>query len=150
MSSAALTRVFTHIYLRDPNIDLDSLLEPASGERAAAATEAVKGRAEALLGKFRAFNTKPKRSAASPAAHKANLLRAAPPPASDSVVAPVLLLIPAHVPCLGEALKLALGVVITVWTIIFAFEFPEICAIPSYLLMFYAGRARPRAYLIHR
>ena len=82
--------------------------------------------------------------------HKANPLRAAPPPASDSVVAPVLLLIPAHVPCLEEALKLAFGVVITVWTVIFAFEFLEICATPSYLLMFYAGRARPRAYLSRR
>ena len=68
LSSAALTRVFTHIYLRDPNIDLDSLLEPASGELAAAATEAMKGCAEALLGKFRAFSTKPKQSAASPVA----------------------------------------------------------------------------------
>ena len=68
LSSAALTRVFTHIYLRDPNVDLDSLLEPASGEHAAATAEAVKGRAEALLGKFRAFSTRPKRSAASPAA----------------------------------------------------------------------------------
>ena len=68
LSSAALTRVLTHVYLHDPNIDLDSLLEPASGELAAAATEAVKGRAEALLGKFRAFSNKPKRSAAGPAA----------------------------------------------------------------------------------
>ena len=68
LSFAALTRVFTHIYLRDPNVDLDSLLEPASGEHAAAAVEAVKGRAEALLGKFRAFSTRPKQSAASPAA----------------------------------------------------------------------------------
>ena len=68
LSSAALTRVLTHIYLRDPNIDLDSLLEPASGELAAAAVEAVKGRAEALLGKFRAFGTKPEQGAANPAA----------------------------------------------------------------------------------
>ena len=68
MSSAALTWVFTHIYLRDPNVDLDSLLEPASGEHAAAAAEAVKDCAEALLGKFRAFSTRPKRSAASPTA----------------------------------------------------------------------------------
>ena len=68
LSSAALTRVLTHVYLRDPNVDLDSLLEPASGELAAAAAEAVKGRAEALLGKFRAFSTRPKRSAAGPAA----------------------------------------------------------------------------------
>lgn len=68
LSSAALTRVLTHVYLRDPNIDLDSLLEPASGELAAAAAEAVKGRAEALLAKFRSFSTKPKRGAAGPAA----------------------------------------------------------------------------------
>ena len=68
LSSAALMRVFTHIYLRDPNIDLDSLQEPVSGERAAATAEAVKGRAEALLGKFRAFSTRPKRGAAGPAA----------------------------------------------------------------------------------
>ena len=67
-SSAALTRVFTHIYLHDPNVDLDSLLEPASGEHAAATAEAVKGRAEALLGKFQAFSTKPKRSTTGPAA----------------------------------------------------------------------------------
>ncbi|SPT20559.1 unnamed protein product [Triticum aestivum] len=31
LPSAALTRVFAHIYLRDPSIDLDSLLEPMSG-----------------------------------------------------------------------------------------------------------------------
>src|SRR3954467_3719717 len=64
LSSAALTRFFAHVYLRDPSADLDSLLEPVCGEGAAAAVEAVKGRAEALLGKFRAFSTKPKRGAA--------------------------------------------------------------------------------------
>ena len=68
LSSAALTRVLTHIYLRDPGVDLDSLLEPVSGERAAAAAEAVKGRVEALLGKFRAFSTTPEQGAADPAA----------------------------------------------------------------------------------
>ena len=73
LSSAALTRVFTQIYLRDPNVDLDGLLEPASGEHAAAAAEAVKGRAEAMLGKFRAFSTRPKRSAASPVAPQGEL-----------------------------------------------------------------------------
>ena len=62
-------------------------------------------------------------------------------------MAPVLPLIPAHVSCLGEAFKLAFGIEITVWTVIFAFEFLEIYAFPSYLLVFYAGRARPRAYL---
>ena len=65
--SAALTRVLTHIYLRDPDVDLDSLLEPVSGERAAAAAEAMKGCVEALLGKFRAFSTKPEQGAADPA-----------------------------------------------------------------------------------
>ena len=60
LSSAAPTRVFTHIYLHDPNVDLDSLLEPVSGELAAAAAEAVKGRVEALLSKFRAFSTNQK------------------------------------------------------------------------------------------
>ena len=68
LSSAALTCVLSHVYLRDPNVDLDSLLEPASGELAAVATEAVKGRAEALLAKFRAFSTKPRRDAADPGA----------------------------------------------------------------------------------
>ena len=68
LSSAALTRVFTHIYLRDPSADLDSLLEPVSAEGAAATTEAVKGRAEALLGKFRAFSTESKQDASGPAA----------------------------------------------------------------------------------
>ena len=68
LSSAALMRVLTHIYLRDPGVDLDSLLEPASGELAAAAAEALKGCTEALLSKFRAFSTKPKQGAANPTA----------------------------------------------------------------------------------
>ena len=68
LSSAALTRVLTHVYLRNPNVNLDSLLEPVSAERAAAAAEAVKGRAEALLWKFRDFSTKPKQGAADPTA----------------------------------------------------------------------------------
>ena len=68
LSSAALARVFTHVYLRDPNVGLDSLLEPVSGELAATAAEAVKGRAEALLARFRAFSTKPRQGAADPEA----------------------------------------------------------------------------------
>ena len=68
LSSAAMTWVLTHIYLHDPGVDLDSLLEPVSGERAAAAAEAVKGRAEALLGKFRAFSTKSEQGVADPTA----------------------------------------------------------------------------------
>ena len=42
------------------------------------------------------------------------------------------------------------GIEIIVWIVIFAFEFLEIYAFPSYLLMFYADRARPRAYLSRR
>ena len=45
LSSAALTRVLSHVYLRDPNADLDSLLDPVRGDLAAAAAEAMKGRA---------------------------------------------------------------------------------------------------------
>ena len=63
-----MVRVFTHVYVRDPNVNLDSLLEPASDELAAAAAKAVKGRAEALLARFRAFSTKPRRDAANPGA----------------------------------------------------------------------------------
>ena len=64
LSSATLTCVLSHVYLRDPNIDFDSLLEPVSGDLAATTAEAVKGRAEALLGRFHAFSTLPGRGAA--------------------------------------------------------------------------------------
>ena len=68
LSSAALTRVLGHIYLRDRNVDLDSLMENMSSDLAAAAAEAMKGRAEALLGWFRAFSTLPRCDATSSAA----------------------------------------------------------------------------------
>src|SRR3954462_13483684 len=91
----------------------------------------------------------PSRNKALPALllHEAKPLRAAPPPTSDSATAPVLLLIPAHASRFGEAFKLAFGTQTTVWTVIFAFKFLEFYAFPPYLLVFYAGRARPRAYL---
>ena len=60
--------VLSHVYPHDPNVDFDSLLEPVGGDLAAAAAEAVKGRAEALLGRFCAFSTFPGRDAASSAA----------------------------------------------------------------------------------
>ena len=60
LSSAALTRVLSHVYLLDPGANLEELLEPVDAERSSAAAEAVKGRAEALLAKFRAFATAPK------------------------------------------------------------------------------------------
>ena len=48
LSSAALTRVFSHLYLHDPAACLDELLEPVDGEHYAAAAEAVKGQVEAM------------------------------------------------------------------------------------------------------
>ena len=68
LSSAALTRVLSHVYLRDPGSNLDELLEPMDAERFATAAEAVNGRAEALLEKFRAFATAPKAGTAGSAA----------------------------------------------------------------------------------
>lgn len=64
LSSVALTHVLSHVYLRDPNVDFDSLLEPVSGDHAAAAAEAVRGRAEVLLGKFRSPSVLPGHGAA--------------------------------------------------------------------------------------
>ena len=60
LSSAALTRILSHVYLRNPDANLDDLLEPLDVQCSAAAAEAVKGRAEALLAKFCSFNTTPK------------------------------------------------------------------------------------------
>nr|XP_020154924.1 MAP7 domain-containing protein 1-like [Aegilops tauschii subsp. strangulata] len=59
LSSSALTRVFSHLHLRDPNADLGVLLEPVDEERCEAAAEAVKGQVEALLKKFLAIDPAP-------------------------------------------------------------------------------------------
>ena len=59
LSSAALTRVFSHLHLRDPAARLDELLEPVDDERCAATAAAVKSQVEALLVKFRAFAPAP-------------------------------------------------------------------------------------------
>nr|XP_020165987.1 uncharacterized protein LOC109751511 [Aegilops tauschii subsp. strangulata] len=59
LSSAALTRVFSHLHLRDPAARLDELLEPVDDERCVAAAAAVKGQVEALLKKFRNFTLAP-------------------------------------------------------------------------------------------
>ena len=59
LSSAALTRVFSHLHLRDPAARLDELLEPVDDERCAATATAVKGQVEALLKKFRGFALTP-------------------------------------------------------------------------------------------
>ena len=59
LSSSALTRVLSHLYLRDPNADLGVVLEPMDEKRCEAATEAVKGQVEALLKKFLAIDPAP-------------------------------------------------------------------------------------------
>ena len=43
LSSAALTRILSHIYLRNPDVNLDDLLEPVDAKRSAVAAEVVKG-----------------------------------------------------------------------------------------------------------
>ena len=43
LSSVALTRVFSHLYLHGPNANLDELLEPVADEHCTAAAAAVKG-----------------------------------------------------------------------------------------------------------
>ena len=53
--SAALTCVFSHLYLHDPAACLDELLEPVADEHCSAAAAAVKGQVEALLKKFCGF-----------------------------------------------------------------------------------------------
>nr|XP_040258157.1 ribonuclease Y-like [Aegilops tauschii subsp. strangulata] len=55
LSSAALTRVFSHLYLRDPNARLDELLKPVANEHCVAAAAAMKGQVEALLKRFHGF-----------------------------------------------------------------------------------------------
>ena len=70
LSSVALMRILSHVYLRNPDANLDDLLEPVDAKRSAAAAKAVKGRVEALLEKFRAFNTAPKRGATGSAASR--------------------------------------------------------------------------------
>nr|XP_020199342.1 spindle pole body component 110-like [Aegilops tauschii subsp. strangulata] len=59
LSSAALTRVFSHLHLRDPTARLDERLEPVDEEHCAAAAAAVKGHVEALLKKFHGFALAP-------------------------------------------------------------------------------------------
>ena len=55
MSSAALTRVFSHLHLRDPNACLDELLEPVAEDQCEAAAAAMQDQVGALLRKFRGF-----------------------------------------------------------------------------------------------
>ena len=59
LSLAALTHVFSHLHLRDPNACLDELLEPVAEDQCEAAAVAVQGQVEALLKKFRGFVSAP-------------------------------------------------------------------------------------------
>ena len=59
LSSAALTRVFSHLHLRGPSACLDKLLEPVAEDQCEAAATAVQGQVEALLKKFRGFVSAP-------------------------------------------------------------------------------------------
>ena len=59
LSSATLTRVFSHLHLRDPSACLDKLLEHVADDHRAAAAAAVQGQVEALLKKFRGFASAP-------------------------------------------------------------------------------------------
>nr|XP_020192045.1 translation initiation factor IF-2-like [Aegilops tauschii subsp. strangulata] len=68
LSSSALTHVFSHLHLHNPNADLGELLEPVEEGCCTAAAEAVKGQVEALLKKFLAIEpTPPAVGAADPA-----------------------------------------------------------------------------------
>ena len=59
LSSAALTRVFSHLHLRDPNAHLDELLEPVAEDQYVPAAAAVQDQAGALLRRFRGFVSAP-------------------------------------------------------------------------------------------
>ena len=72
LSSAALTRFFSHLHLCDPNANLDELLEPVGGECYAATAKAVKGQVEALHKKFHAIDPAPPAKGAADPATKAD------------------------------------------------------------------------------
>ena len=59
LSLAALTRIFSHLHLRNPTAHLDKLLEPVKDEHYEAAAAAMKGQVEALLKRFCAFTPAP-------------------------------------------------------------------------------------------
>ena len=59
LSSAAQTRVFSHLHLRDPATHLDELLEPVAEDQYEAAASAMQDQVGALLRKFRGFVSSP-------------------------------------------------------------------------------------------
>ena len=69
LSASAMTRVFSHLHLRDPSTDLGALLEPVDEEHCTAAAEAMKDQVVALLQKFLDIDpTPPADGAADPSA----------------------------------------------------------------------------------
>nr|XP_020179478.1 uncharacterized abhydrolase domain-containing protein DDB_G0269086-like [Aegilops tauschii subsp. strangulata] len=72
LSSSPLTRVFSHLHLRDPDADLGELLKPVEEGRCTAAAEVVKDQVEALLKKFLAINPAPPADGAASPATKLN------------------------------------------------------------------------------
>ena len=59
LSSATLTRFFSHLHLRDPNACLDELLEPVAEDQYEAAAATVQDQVGALLRRFRGFVSAP-------------------------------------------------------------------------------------------
>ena len=126
LSALALMRVFSHLHILDPSIDLNALLEPVDEEHFKAAAEAVKDRVEALLEKFLAIDPVPlTNSAADPrpqptARATATLLMGrrsltTAPKAEEEACRWTVVLLPVftflqYATCLVEASKLLFGV----------------------------------------
>ena len=149
LSSAALTRVFSHLHLRDPDANLDELLEPVDDERYAVAAAAVSGQVEALMQRFDAFTPVPSTSGAGEgdATQEGRLLRVSAVSRDDWLAAPFLLKLLQHVMCLVEAFKFLFDILRTICLVIFALRF---CNLLPICFMFYIGRARSRTYLSRR
>ena len=72
LSSSALMRVFSHLHLCNPGLDLGELLEPVEEEQCAAPAVAVEGQVEAMLKNFLAVEPAPSADGAANPATKAN------------------------------------------------------------------------------
>ena len=167
LSSSALTRVLSHLHLRDPNADLGVLLELVDEERCTAAAKAMKGEVEALLKKFLAIDSSPPADGAANPSTKADDTgdsnvaheRALPDDGvqgrrGGSLVgdgAPSCFYFPANFPATCDVPRG--GVKTLVWCLRnnmfsnISLRFHNLLLV---FLMFYICSARPRAYLSHR
>ena len=59
LSASAVTCIFSHLHLCDPNFDFGALLAPVDLEHCTAAVEAMKDQVEVLLRKFLAIDPAP-------------------------------------------------------------------------------------------